>query len=267
MSRALKWWSSAVLDAMASRLAHGWDEWCREWGCRGAGVAAINAAEATSSAAPSAWHALPAGPAGAPAWMAADPSPTAAMLRTLFGSGPTGAREVPPVAAEVCARAWEDLLLNCARWLGASAPMGSADEAAPPADDSRPWSGAVRVQLACEAGKAQPLWLHLSAGAASKVAAACGASTKRSPRPLARIVPVAQAMASRRVHLGVRLADVQLTLGALESLRPGDVVALAHRLEDPLVVTTHEAPVCHAHLGSRSGRRAVELVRPGLANP
>jgi hypothetical protein len=47
---------------------------------------------------------------------------------------------------------------------------------------------------------------------------------------------------------------------ALRSLAEGDVIALDARIDRPLEVTSASgAPLCHAHLGSRAGRRAAAL--------
>lgn len=78
------------------------------------------------------------------------------------------------------------------------------------------------------------------------------------------LVPLHKALVNATAVLHVELAATSLTLGQLQSLRIGDVVPLAHRLDDPLTVWLHTPgdtaqPLCTGWLGRRNQRTAIEL--------
>ena len=105
------------------------------------------------------------------------------------------------------------------------------------------------------------LWLRVDGDSAARL-------LRDQARPAARALPpvetpVLAAIAARSVTLRVELAPVEVDLGTLQSLRVGDVLTLPHRLEQPLDLHAPDAPAtvaCTAYLGSRDGRRAVELI-------
>lgn len=81
--------------------------------------------------------------------------------------------------------------------------------------------------------------------------------------PALPLAPLHHALSRLPVRLEVELCDTMLTLGHLDTLAVGDVLALPAGIDHPLRVTAPgAAPVCHAHLGAVQGHRAVELLNP-----
>jgi hypothetical protein len=131
----------------------------------------------------------------------------------------------------------------------------------------RPWSGALTVRTTGHRVTAD--WLI-----------SCATVDRMLPRrapvpPRAReaLAPLAQALASRKLHATVELERVALSIGELGTLRPGDVLALGHPLDMPLnILAAHgEAETAEKLFGgflvAHGGRRALKLSAEPSANP
>jgi flagellar motor switch/type III secretory pathway protein FliN len=74
---------------------------------------------------------------------------------------------------------------------------------------------------------------------------------------------VVDALRTHMLHLSVHLASTTITLGELDLLEPGDVIALRHGLTEPLTIKTPDGSVLGtAWLGQSGGRLAVRLHPP-----
>ena len=145
-------------------------------------------------------------------------------------------------------------------------------EPAPPSgtlghvDRAGPWSGALWLQWPWCHGVWR-LRLPYRAVVALLGEEAPGPATRPTVRDAA-LLPLGQALGEQRLAVRVELQPVDLSLGQLQDLRLGDVVALDHALDQPLrVVTADGVPVCGAWLGQREGRIAVELDGRPAARP
>lgn len=83
---------------------------------------------------------------------------------------------------------------------------------------------------------------------------------------MASQVPLNQALGSAQLEVAVHLSAAQLNLGQLSQLHVGDVITLAHALDQPAhVVFPANSPtsemLCKAWLGQSCGLRAIELMR------
>ena len=257
--RHLRWWSDGALLAAAGRLRRALDPWAAGWGLSIHEVQACNAAVAGAVPALAEQHELAAG--AARLWHGGGHA-IGAMTALLFGP-PSGAGS-SPLAGELAASAWQDLLEALASVLPAGAPVAAGDIT----DVERAWSGAVRIDVDLRgAGPASRFCLRLNEALA---AAWCAPATKASdarPAPhRAVLAELAEVVAPRPVRVSVHLALVELDLGTLQSLAVGDVIRLPHRLDDPLHVGVDlgdepsRTPLCRAHLAQRDGRLAAELV-------
>jgi flagellar motor switch/type III secretory pathway protein FliN len=166
----------------------------------------------------------------------------AALARHLFQC-----QEAPlmPLASRIVAQAQEALLAALLPADGAAAAGDLARTAL------RPGSGAVllTVQLGTAA-----LRLMLPASGAR-------AAVRRTPsgKP---VVPLARALHATAVRLQAEVGSVELTLGHLRLLAPGDVIPLAAPLTQPLGLRVVQGGlVGHGHLGVSEGRRALAMTR------
>ncbi len=260
-ARPLRHWSEAALERARGHVEGVWSAWCDRWQITGGDVRALNACDVAAVPA-AAWARV----ATHPLWLSTltpeCQSPAGAVEALLFGRGDQGGASTP-VAQDVAAESMADLIRSLSQLVNGNArPAASAGDA-PPVADARRWSGALVVQLVASAqGRAVGWTLHCSDAVAANL---CGTSRELTSRPRAPLTEVTEALQGRRLTFNVCLQQTPLTLGALQMLRIGDVLPLAHRLDQPLrVIASHSAadasPFCAAYLGSRDNFRAVELV-------
>ena len=97
----------------------------------------------------------------------------------------------------------------------------------------------------------------------STLASATEPANRSTGRHAAPLVSVPAALARHRLRVAAWLDPVELSLADLQSLRPGDVVPLSHRLDAPLQVRVGAAlPWCAGWLGRHAGQRALALISP-----
>lgn len=269
--RPLRWWSVAVLDAIAGRFAPAWQRWGQDWGIDVGDLRAFNASEVATQAFQ--WMPLSVSGAAIPgAWvgMKDSPSPSDLLGNMLFGTNP--GRPTSPIAADVSAKAWAALETQIALVLqSASSGVEPQVPGQIPSADMKLWSGAVRLQCQFAGVAGASLWLHLGSSNAASLGS-IGQTPKRVDslgKP--KLVPVVEAVSHLPVRFSAEFNAAELSLGTLQSLRVGDVLTLSHRLDAPLTVLSQPASssdsfspahkVCFAYLGARDGHRAIELVR------
>jgi hypothetical protein len=164
------------------------------------------------------------------------------------------------IGAEVARAALEDLATTL---LGVREPKRLYGEAgAPPEGAFTAGSACYGAELAFSMGTASAG----TAGAASALLVSGGEWTLRLLRArlgrpaAARLAERRAALSGQRIALQVLAGTAEMDVRALRSLAAGDVIALDARIDRPLEVTAGSgAPLCHAHLGSRAGRRAAAL--------
>ena len=269
-ARPLAWWTPAQLDAVASPAAQAWSAWLRDW-VGGAHTGAVTSECAQAHERPerqaSVW--VPLGRrGGAAAWIDTRGGPEADVLDEIFGADAGGgARQhgQEGIAHSVAARAWAALAENLR---GALALDAAEDALGPDALCFKPWSGAVLVS-ARYSGRL-PRTLLLNAECVRALLASQGddpAATRRPPAPRETMVPLAQALAARKLPIRIELSPCELDLGSLQGLRVGDIIPLSHSLDAPLFVSTaQDVPVCGGFLGRQAGFKAIELVREAHAD-
>lgn len=125
------------------------------------------------------------------------------------------------------------------------------------------WDGSLDIHLPWWGGT----WnLRLPAEAVRLFVGNTQAAKLNDVQALPPIGSLGAAIANEVVHLSVQFKPISLTLGQIQMLRLGDVVPIDHRLADPIAVDMRagDSPsqlICHAWLGQRNGRVAIELTR------
>jgi flagellar motor switch protein FliM len=71
--------------------------------------------------------------------------------------------------------------------------------------------------------------------------------------------PFTQALDDVEVELSVRLRPTDVPAVDIATLRPGDVLRLTHRVDEPAVAVIGERPLLDGHLGKRGRRMALQL--------
>lgn len=268
MVRPLHWWSAAALGDAERRIQSLLEEWCNEWRLHADRVHAFNAGDGVSDEPSIKW--MPLAVANARLGVAVADH-VDAMHGLLFGTDPPALMAVPTLALEIAAQAWDDLCND----LSKSFEKCVANPVAPEDAEPRRWSGALRVDARLSgAGKAMLLHLQLGGALALQWCPTPVVGSTPIKRERVPLVPIVQAVSHRPVRLAVHLAEVEIDLGGLQSLRVGDVLALPHRLDDALTLHANGGTTgatvgpmfCKAHLGVRNGRLAVELVSDAI-NP
>lgn len=138
---------------------------------------------------------------------------------------------------------------------GGDTPL-DAREAPPPPDAVRRGSGALSVQWPL--GKA---WLDLilSADLVRRLLGAQAGSNAARERP----VRISDCIQTQRVSLQAWVGEVEIGLGLLQSLAPGDVIRFEASIHEPLRVTLSGTSTrVRAFLGSSAGRKALQLTSP-----
>ena len=256
-ARPLRHWPDAALERASRMLDNAWRDWCARWQLTGAEVATWNACDdaAAADSLGRAWT------TGCSSWLSTGTDDAGATLaKLLFGhDSPTDA----PIAQALAADALSDLLTALEQASARTDTTVSRMDDGPPEAELRRWSGALRVRLVALRDDHPVSWhLHCSEPLAAVLCGGVQPSSGASRAPLAQ---VADAIGARPLAFKVMLDETTLTLGTLQSLHVGDVLPLAHRLDQPLRVVptdaTRDAPsFCAAFLGSRGDHRAVELV-------
>lgn len=262
---ALCWRTESQLSGLEARCLRALTAWADAWTLSIGGLQCRNAWQVQEAVAGSIqWRPLAKSSAGgAIVWLG---SPTGdvqeALASALFGSNEPDAvgsadSSISPLAGGVATEALAALRTALVRAMGWDEDEAEpVSVALPPAQDSRPWSGAVRIDF--KIGDAMPMVLHMAASAWPS------AGTPAKPlvgRPALRPVPAV--LATHDLVVRALLADVPLSLGDLMSLRPGDVLVTPHRLASPLAVHLHgssaQAPLFAGRLTQRTGHMALAL--------
>lgn len=269
--RRLQWRSSSDLDRCAARLRDAVVAWGQQWRVPVSDVRCVNAWEDggdRSSAAP-AWRTIGVDATGqAMLWCAAPHTVLAqrieaAMLGASVVSVRHGEPAGPSIAMAVANKAVQSFYDSLVRSVELQTVAATTDTlpAAPLPTESRRWSGAIRACLRIGPDDGADVQLHVSGACLGMDKALRPASTGAAP--LSRVTDV---LSRRPVPLRAMLDDVELQIGDVLGLQPGDIVMTQHPLSRPLrVEATTDAlagpdrPLFAAHLGSRESRLAVAL--------
>lgn len=265
----LRSWSEEQVARVRTAAGAAVDSWRAAWTVSPpcTGVACVRAAEAPESSSES-WSSL-AGVRGA--WLRF--SGTARGLtgielgRSELRLELFGTKEETPVANELVGDAWHDLEQRLASELGPKSEAGQS-EAGPGRTVWLRWSGALLLSV--------PWWsaqlrLLLSGETVERFLFPSGRPAVKKV-PSGGLVPLSRALASRRVGVEVQLEPFELEVGALASMRVGDVLRTTHRLERPLMVEVGGARAesvleWSGFLGRAGSNKAVELVGESRKEP
>jgi flagellar motor switch/type III secretory pathway protein FliN len=220
-------------------------QWTAAWGIDVPAGQLLCQAAGPQSLAADRWVAF-AADAGPQAWLWLPPHDDGQFLNALFRD----ASSTGMLARAVAAGCRQDAIKRVASLLGLACAAGDAPP--PSALLARAGSGAVEALVTAAPG----LRLLLAPEVAAKWCRGTGA---RLPDQRERLAAATSALAAFPVRLHVGLEGCELELAALQGLQVGDVVRLDHSLATPVAVRNGKEHFCHAYLGRRGNRKAVEL--------
>lgn len=90
-----------------------------------------------------------------------------------------------------------------------------------------------------------------------------GISARPSAPPLAtpELLPRTNAIGSAKTRIELLLGEAELSLAELANISVGDVIRLKSPFREPLTVKTVDGqPLLKAHLGTRNGRKALQVI-------
>lgn len=245
-ARPLHWWNADTLHAVAQSFGTALRDWRDDWGWLGAMPGVEARPLSPRSNWDGAWQAFERD--GRPVAWALVPAQPAALLLAGFFPGLEGPSPMAHAFACACE---QDALTRLAAVLDAAR---AAVPTAPPAQEWRAGGGAMELRL----GAPFDWRLLLAATVVSgwRVTHPRLAAPQASPA----LTAVDAALANHRLDVQVALEGCELELAALQALRPGDVVRLRHRVDQPAALREAAgSTLCRAYLGRCRGRVAVEL--------
>jgi flagellar motor switch/type III secretory pathway protein FliN len=248
--------SSRLQEALA-RLGEAIREWRCAWGLarEDMQLTCVSAsAEAVLVAGWCAWRPSP----DVCAWVRFEDRFDECLCAALFASAEAWERPAhasASIAAEVAQAARDDLVAGLVAALRGR-PIEAVDRLdldAPTDDLARRGSGAVVAR--CELAGAV---LHVLM-ANEELAPRAARGELRAPR---EALPDPHAAVQRvPITLSVEVGTVEIDLGTLRHLVPGDVLRLGTSLESPLAVMAPDDTIlCRGHLGAHRGSRAIDLI-------
>jgi hypothetical protein len=244
-ARPLHWWDERGLERLAQALRDTLALWRAAWGVSGEDSRPGCRPAGTLPPAAGRWHALQ-GNGIARAWLCLPDDSNARLQQALF----PGAASCGPLARALADSCRQDAMARLAGLLGLA-----CDEAGSP-----PEAAIMRVGSgAAEADLAAALSARLLVGPEAAARWREGSRAVKSHAHRAPLVAATAALAHRPLALQVELEGCELDVGALQELQVGDVVRLGHALHDPASVRHAGLPLCHAYLGRRGSRKAIEL--------
>ena len=246
----IAWWTEAEKVQAATTVWDALRDWAVQWGGQGlqVEVAPLPPGGLATSAS---WLCVTGSGDRDGVWLThpdTSARPLAAVLCDDEGDGVVATRHGGSMSLAVAREA--------ARALGAALCAHFDWSAADDAPCELP-SGSERggLNLSVGVGDAH-LRMVLSAGVARAVA---GRVSSPSVTPLAALQ---DAIGRRAISLNVDLRPVRLEIGSLCSLAIGDVVALDHKLDEPVMLYAEDAsPVAEAHLSRTGSQKAIRLER------
>lgn len=160
------------------------------------------------------------------------------------------------------------LQLSALAWTALSkkvADLSGMDIGAASSHPPQPWSGELVVVVSW----GEHSWaIRFNAAAVERLLGSTGITGKAASAVSFKsravtLTPLAHALERRLVTVRADLTFVSLSLGQLQALALGDVIALDHPLEQPALLVLHEGnssvTLCTAWLGQTAGRMSVEL--------
>jgi flagellar motor switch/type III secretory pathway protein FliN len=268
-AQPLAWWPPARLDQVARSVQAAWSDWMADWISTPAPVCdALVCTLAHHSPGLAAVQWAPLGSRGrAAAWIQAHSRPVDKIQRAIFEPDDQPLAPAVPeasIALAVATSAWEALADTLRECLYLDCNGG---QASPAPGVFKPWSGCVLVSP--PHGSALDHSLLLNAECARGVLGLPDVSPAEFAQPQrGGMTKLEEALAEHKLRIQAELAGCELDLGELENLRVGDIVPLAHPLDEPLLVSAAaEGPFCAAFLGRAAGSKAIELVRGRADSP
>lgn len=277
--RPLRWRTPAQCAPLVQKLTAVWRRWEGDWATGDGHALAVRGEAATDWLAshpdePRRWRPAQGGATPAPApqawWQLAATGERRieSPVRCVATAWSDGLDDQAVLAQKLAGAAWQALWAAICSALGLDGAKGeAATESGPDADRLfRPWSGAVVLTIAWR--EMQLHWLLPDGLVEALLQPARRGELRQPPPGPSPLVPAWEAMRSLHCVVQAELRSVELPLGEVQALQLGDVIALPHRLDHPLLARTGEgAFLCEAYLGQTGGRRAIEFLTTPMHQP
>ena len=159
------------------------------------------------------------------------------------------------LTVDLAQRALEDLARRLTRVDSGSGLDLKQSEGMPSIRFNEPGSGAVAAEIVSDTAK-----LVVIMSGCCVAAKLTGMAKPPSQKPL--FTKPADALGNSRLKLNVLVGEAQLELALLQTIVVGDVIKLGTRLDEPLhVVNADGVRLCRAFLGTRNGRKSIQLIK------
>lgn len=244
----LRAWREVERQSLCKIFERAYQQWCNEWGLSvpmGANAPQVQVLDAHAD------HIAP------------SPKPPDALAAWMFMEA-AASRSTSSMATELAQQAWSAWLERIQALTG-SAYKPPSVAANGPASLQGAWSGALRITFPVATTTWE--WV-LTASTVEEMlkqhqALASPQVTQLVHTPL---VPLAEAMRDHQLQVCVELDGATLSLGQLQTLAAGDIVALEHLLDQPARMAlalpqsgADRTSLCSAWLGQIQGQMAAQL--------
>ncbi|CUJ95570.1 FliM/FliN family flagellar motor C-terminal domain-containing protein [Achromobacter xylosoxidans] len=248
----IAWWTQAERDRAASNVRLALCDWARQWGAEESVVGVGDGAVSPGEAAVTGWLRLTGSGDQDGVWLTHPDAAARVLSGALYDDGrdpDTLTRHGGPVSQAVARQAARALAAS----LRAHFDWAAADDDLASALPEGLLRGGMALSVAVAGAT---LMLVCGAGVARGIAG-------RRPGALeAPLVPLPQVIGRRPVTLTVALRPVRLDIGSLCSLAAGDVIALDHKLDEPVALLAGDAsPVADANLARIGPQKAIRFER------
>lgn len=248
----MAWWTQAERDRAADNVRQALRDWAEQWGADASTVAVTGSVVSQTEAAVTGWLRLTGSGDRDGVWLTHPDAAARGLGIALCNDtrDPDAAgRHGGPISQAVARQAARALTVSLCSHFDWTAAHDDTACVLP--------AGLLRGGMALSvAVTGAALMLVCSAGIARDIAA-------RLPSALeAPLVSLPQVIGRRPVSLSVALRSVRLDIGSLCSLAVGDVIALDHKLDEPVVLLAGDAsPVADASLAKIGPQKAIRFER------
>ncbi len=245
------WWTQAERQRAADAVRHALREWAGHWGADEATLTVDDGAVQEADRGAAAWLRLTGSSDRDGVWLTHPDAAARGLGAALCDDArdpDTVTRHGGPVSQAVARQAARALAIALCTHFDWTASDADAACALP--------DGLARGGLTLSLSVAgAAVTLVLSAGVARAVA-------RRLPDAAAPLTPLPQVIGQRSVTLAVALRSARLDIGSLCSLTVGDVIALDHKLDEPVALLAGDgSPVADAHLAKIGPNKAIRFGR------
>ncbi|MFZ6721388.1 FliM/FliN family flagellar motor switch protein [Undibacterium sp. Ji49W] len=270
-AQKLRWWAATELDLIATKFIAINSAWSEKWLIQEqekSNVSAYLAQNAdTSSDKSGAWRKVCASK-GRIFWIKIPPRHLESLQEKMFCVNDThssSSKLKGKIGKNLALSAWEEYWSKLTD-LFPVLDISEMSEIYPEASLFKPWSGAVQLEFNLYGVKFTLVLNQALVEDLLGIDSQHVSDTKKTGKSLfaGRLYSIPEAIAHKKVHVKVELSGCELEIGNLQQMQLGDVIPLAHGLDEPLHVKfANDDELCLAFLGTKSQKKAIEVVAIG----